>query len=211
MKSRLVIASLLIVALFAGAPAFAQSEGGQPGLEHNLMISAGLFAETGTNASDEFPGAAIRISYGLDSPLAGNWSLMPGIGTGILYGDIVHFGWIGGDPDAMIEGDVFCLARYHRRFERFDAVFGLGPQVSYLLVPDRYYYDANPKHPINNKEKFYRWGISLMPNVVFQTGRHFQWGFEGSIGLHNRMIQYPNMRTGKIHLHYLVFTCGWRF
>lgn len=46
--------------------------------------------------------------------------------------------------------------------------------------------------------------MGLQPSVTFLHGKHFQWGFEGSIGLLNAMRQYPEYdRQGSIHLHYL--------
>lgn len=223
MKSRLVIASLLIVALFAGAPAFAQSEGGQPGLEHNLMISAGMFAETGSSSTVELPGLALRVSYGLGIPIAEKWSLMPGAGVKGQMADFFHSGWfgyIGSGNHSMVMGDLFCSARYHVDGKRWQIVYGLGPQVLYIIVPDNYPYSVrpNPNHenpidPISGQETFHRWGLALMPSVVFQRGEHWQWGFEASIGLNNMMVQYPDHSrlTGSIYLHNLLFTCGWRF
>lgn len=47
-------------------------------LENNIMIGAGLFGETGNQASDVFPGAVLRLSYGLDLKVSEQWSVMPG-------------------------------------------------------------------------------------------------------------------------------------
>ena len=61
-------------------------------------------------------------------------------------------------------------------------------------------------------EKFKRFDVGLQPSVTFLHGKHFQWGFEGSIGLLNAMRQYAEYnRRDSIHLHYLAVTCGWHF
>ena len=224
MKSRLVIAILLIVALLAGAPALAQTEGGQRGLEHNLMISAGMFAETGSSTV-QLPGLALRLSYGLDIPVAEKWSLMPGAGVKGQIADFFHSGWfgyIGTDNHTMVMGDLFCSARYHIDDKKGQIVYGLGPQLLYVIVPSKYPFcvipTSNPekpreRDPMSGQERFHRWGIALMPSVVFQRGEHWQWGFEASIGLNNMKVQYPyhSWSTGSTYLHNLLFTCGWRF
>ena len=91
-------------------------------------------------------------------------------------------------------------------------VIGLGPQFSYMVSPDTYYIDADPNDPRDGKEKFKRWDIGLQPSIVFQSGRHWQWGFEASVGLRNMLRQYPEYSvSGSVHLHNIMFICGWRF
>lgn len=167
-------------------------------LENNIMLGGGLFLESGSQSYGNNPGAVLRLSYGLDVRLNEKWSVMPGAGLRAQLGDIRHFMSKGGDPDGMAMADVF--------------VVGLGPALSYMVSPDTYYIDADPTDPLNNKEKFKRFDVGLQPSVTFLHGKHFQWGFEGSIGLLNAMRQYPEYdRQGSIHLHYLAVTCGWHF
>lgn len=167
-------------------------------LENNIMLGGGLFLESGSQSYGNNPGAVLRLSYGLDVRLNEKWSVMPGAGLRAQLGDIRHFMSKGGDPDGMAMADVF--------------VVGLGPALSYMVSPDTYYIDADPTDPLNNKEKFKRFDLGLQPSVTFLHGKHFQWGFEGSIGLLNAMRQYPEYdRQGSIHLHYLAVTCGWHF
>lgn len=203
---------------WATAPfSYAQNLAPRKQFESNFDIGTGLFMETGNAGSREKPGLALRVSYGLDIALDNNWSLMPGVATKEQVSNFLHsdlFGYDGGDGDDMVTGELFCLARY--RYQLIDgktAVVGLGPQISYMMVPDRYYYDADPWDPINNKEKFHRWDIGLQPSFVILSGRHFQWGFNAVIGLRNMMLQYPyhNLSTGSIYLNNVLLTLGWHF
>ena len=176
------------------------------------MLGGGLFLESGSQSYGNNPGAVLRLSYGLDVRLNEKWSIMPGAGLRAQLGDIRHFMWIGGDPDGMAMADVFVVGRYHFVSDGTRIVVGLGPALSYMVSPDTYYIDADPSDPLNNKEKFERFDLGLQPSVMFLHGKHFQWGFEGSIGLLNAMRQYPEYnRQGSIHLHYLAVTCGWHF
>lgn len=195
---------LIVIALTLGVAASAQ--------ESNLMIGAGLFGETGNRARDVFPGLALRLSYGLDFQLSEKWSVMPGAGVFARQGEINHLGWVGGDPEGMTMVDAFCQLRYHFESQGDRIVLGLGPQFSYMISPDRYYIDADPNDPLGGKEKFEKWDIGLQPSLIFQTGKRFQWGFEANVGLRNMLHQYPEYNvTGRVHLHNLMFICGWRF
>lgn len=202
----------LIAAVLVSVAASAQQNASWKRLESNIMIGAGLFGETGNKASNVFPGAVLRMSYGLDVKLGDKWSLMPGAGIRAQLGEVNHIGWVGGDPDGMSMADVFCQARYHFESNGVNMVVGLGPQFSYMVSPDTYYIDADPNDPRGGKEKFERWDIGLQPSIVFQSGKHWQWGFEASVGLRNMLRQYPEYNvTGNVHLHNIMFICGWRF
>ena len=195
---------LIVIALALGAAASAQ--------ESNLMIGAGLFGETGNRARDVFPGLSLRLSYGLDFRLDEKWSVMPGAGVFARQGEINHLGWVGGDPESMTMADAFCQLRYHFEAQGDRIVLGFGPQFSYMISPDHYYIDADPNDPLGGKERFEKWDIGLQPSLIFQTGKRFQWGFEANVGLRNMLHQYPEYDvTGRVHLHNLMFICGWRF
>ena len=179
-------------------------------LENNIILGGGLFLESGSQSYGNNPGAVLRVSYGLDVRLQEKWSIMPGAGLRAQLGDIRHFPSKGGDPDGMAMADVFIVGRYHIASGKSRIVLGLGPALSYMVMPDKYYIDADPSDPLNKKEKFHRFDLGFQPSVTFRHGKHFQWGFEGSIGLLNAMRQYPEYnRQGSIHLHYLAVTCGW--
>ncbi len=203
---------LIAIALTAGLAAWAQKPAGTKRVESNVLLGAGLFGETGNRARNVFPGAVLRLSYGLDVRLGGPWSLMPGAGIRAQMGEINHIGWVGGDPEGMSQADFFVVPRYHLDADGTRIVLGLGPALSYMVGPDTYYIDADPRDPLNGKEKFNRFDLGLQPSLIFRHGRHFQWGFEANVGLLNAMRQYPEYsRTGSIHLHYLTLTCGWHF
>lgn len=204
--------TVICAALLVGIPAWLQAQPSPKRLENHFMIGAGLFGETGNQARDIFPGAVLRLSYGLDVKLTDNWSLMPGAGIRAQLGEVNHIGWLGGDPEGMSMADLFCQARYHFVLADTKTVIGLGPQFSYMVSPDTYYVDADLDDPRNGKEKFERWDIGLQPSIVFQKGKHWQWGFEASVGLRNMLRQYPEYNvSGSVHLHNLMFICGWRF
>ena len=203
---------ILALAFLASNFAYAQKTVIPKRLESNIMIGAGLFGETGNGANDVFPGAVLRLSYGLDIRLAEKWSVMPGAGIRTQLGEVNHIGWVGGDPDGMCMADIFCQARCHFEYDGARTVLGIGPQLSYMTVPDTYYIDADPSDPRNGREKFMRWDIGLQPSMVFQSGKHWQWGVEASVGLRNMLRQYPEYNiSGNVHLHNLMFVFGWRF
>ena len=127
-------------------------------------------------------------------------------------GKINLIGADGADPEGMSMADFFCQARYHFKSNAGEMVIALGPQFSYMVLPDRYYIDADPNDPRSNKEKFLKRDIGLQPSVVIQKGKHFQCGIEASVGLRNMLRQYPEYNVrGKVFLHNLMFTFGWRF
>ena len=205
MKKTIIATLFLLLSLLTAA-------GQNKKLENNILLGGGLFLESGTDAEGENPGAVLRLSYGLDIRLNNKWSVMPGAGVRSQQSDIRHVGWIGGDTDNMSMADVFVSARYHFELEGTHMVIGLGPALSFMLDRDTYYIDADPSDPRNGKEKFLRTDLGIQPSITFLHGKHFQWGFEGSVGLLNVMRQYPEYNmTGTVHLHYLAVTCGWRF
>ena len=135
-----------------------------------------------------------------------------GVGLRAQLSQIDHFMAVGNDPDGMSLADVFVTARYHFESDGTRMVVGLGPALSIMTSADTYYVDADPSDPLDGKEKFKRYDLGLQPSITFLRGKHFQWGFEGSIGLLNAMRQYPEYkRTGSVHMHYLAVTCGWHF
>ena len=171
---------LITLALLIGASA--RSQGTAKLLESNFMIGAGLFGETGNRARDVFPGAVLRLSYGLDVRIGENWSVMPGAGL------------------RTQDGNVNMLGR------------SFPMSLCRTITPDHYYIDADPSDPRNGKEKFKTWDIALQPGIIFRSGKHWQWGFEASVGLRNMRRQYPEYGvSGCVRLHNLMFVCGWRF
>ena len=208
MKRFLYVLTTILVSVTASA----QQNTAWKRLESNFQLGGGLFLDSGYLAREENPGAVIRLSYGLDIRVNDQWSVMPGAGLRAQLSQIDHFMAVGNDPDGMSLADIFVTARYHFDSDGTRMVVGLGPALSFMTSADTYYVDADPSDPLNGKEKFKRYDIGLQPSITFLRGKHFQWGFEGSIGLLNAMRQYPEYnRTGSVHLHYLAVTCGWHF
>lgn len=208
MKRFLYVLTTILVSVTASA----QQNTAWKRLESNFQLGGGLFLESGYLAREENPGAVIRLSYGLDIRVNDQWSVMPGAGLRVQLSQIDHFMAVGNDPDGMSLADIFVTARYHFDSDGTRMVVGLGPALSFMTSADTYYVDADPSDPLDGKEKFKRYDIGLQPSITFLRGKHFQWGFEGSIGLLNAMRQYPEYnRTGSVHLHYLAVTCGWHF
>ena len=208
MKRFLYVLTTILVSVTASA----QQNTAWKRLESNFQLGGGLFLESGYLAREENPGAVIRLSYGLDIRVNDQWSVMPGAGLRAQLSQIDHFMAVGNDPDGMSLADIFVTARYHFDSDGTRMVVGLGPALSFMTSADTYYVDADPSDPLDGKEKFKRYDLGLQPSITFLRGKHFQWGFEGSIGLLNAMRQYPEYnRTGSVHLHYLAVTCGWHF
>ena len=88
MRKVIIMAMLVLCAGLASAQ--------EKRLESNLLLGAGPFLESGTPYLLGEPGVVLRVSYGLDVRLGGQWSVMPGAGIRIQWGDIRHFGWVGG-------------------------------------------------------------------------------------------------------------------
>lgn len=204
---------IVIIALALLIGASARSQGTTKLLESNFMLGAGLFGETGNRARDVFPGAVQRLSYGLDVRLGENWSVMPGAGIRSQIGEVNLIKVPPGeDREDMSMADVFCQARYHFEAVGKAMVAYIGPQFSYMVSNDRYYIDADPSDPRGGKEKFKTWDIALQPGIIFRSGKHWQWGFEASVGLRNMLRQYPEYGvSGCVRLHNLMFVCGWHF
>lgn len=209
MKNRvfLILCSAL---LFAAHTGFAQEQGARKKLEHNIQLGAGVHFETGSNAkSFHNVGSGFQLSYGMDVSLSDKWSLMPGIGFRGCFSP-QSFLSKGGDFDGMAYADLSLSLRYHKPAS--NVIFGLAPVVSYMVVPDIYYVDADPSDPLNGKETFNRADFGVRPSMTFRHGRHFQWGVEAHIGVLNAMRQYPEYnRTGAISVHHVMLFCGWHF
>ena len=65
---------ILMATVMLCATGWSQEYSPRNPLESNLMVGAGLFGETGNRARTLFPGAVLRLSYGLDIKLGEGWS-----------------------------------------------------------------------------------------------------------------------------------------
>ena len=184
-------------------------------LENNILLGSGVFLESGPRAEEYSPGLVFRLSYGLDIRLNERWSVMPGAGLRGQGGPVRHIGrqYDGGNDDSMSLADFFIFGWFHvLKSEASPAAIGIAPVFSYMIDPDEYYIDADPDHPLSGRDKFNRMDIGIRPSIRFFTGKHFQWGLEGQIGLMNALRQYPEYnRTDTSRLHYVAVTCGWHF
>ena len=205
-------------------------------VESNLLFSRGSFFETGSNSqrylfngSSDYPipfiGTSFRVAYGLDIPLKGNWSLMPGASLRAHTACLIGMFGVGGDIDTHACADAFCSLRYHIDAGKIGIVLGLGPDVSWSPAKNSYYIDADPRDPRNGHPKFKHFGYSLQPSITFQAGKHWQWGLEALVGLRNMRVQYDNLEywedgtclvwvsdvKGSTYFHMIALTWGFRF
>ena len=184
---RIVISIIAVLAI--AVVARAQEKGKR--IENIFQVGGGLFLESGNYDSGNNPGLALRLSYGMDFKIDESWSIMPGIGTTAMIGDIRHIGWVGGDVDFYSCVDTFCDVRFHTESEGSRIVLGLGPSFYFSDQQDTYYIDADPSDPRNQDLKFRKFGFGLRPSIFFEHGKHFKWGIEGNIGLRNMRIPHP--------------------
>lgn len=183
-------------------------------VESIVQGGLGVFIETtdGRIDRDQEPGIVLKLSYGLDIPVAGPWSALPGIGLRTQVADIRHFSWKGGDPDGLTYADAFLLARYHLTPSSGSRIaLHLGPDISYELTKENYYIDWDPRDPLSGKRKYKPWDIGILTGLTFEKGSHWQFGAEATLGLRSLLLQYPNYPTANRHFHTLMFTCGYRF
>ena len=122
--------------MLAGIPAWSQTQPSQKRLENQIMIGAGLFGETGNRARNVFPGAVLRLSYGLDVKIGDKWSLMPGAGIRAQLGEVNHIGWVGGDPDGMAMADLFCrhVTIWFQKGQRWSSALDLSSHIWFHLI-----------------------------------------------------------------------------
>ena len=221
---KLVLGACALLLSFALLPAQGYRFWNGKSVESNIRFYSGPFLQTGSNRNHEvfnfsqhgfhLPvlGATLRLSYGLDARLGSNWSLMPGAGLRAQTGSLIGMFGVGGDTDLLTCADAFLTLRYHLDTDHLGIVFGLGPDVSYVLYQNPYYVDADPDHPRNGLKKYKDFDFGIQPSVMFRMGKHFQWGLEAIIGLRNMRIQYPDAEvSGSTYLHSLMLTCGFHF
>ena len=215
MKGMLIWAALLVAVVTS-----AQEKQAWKRFENNIQLGGGLFLESGKNASEQNPGLTVRISYGMDIRLNEQWSVMPGVGFTGFRGQLAERlkGGLGGFSHAGGLVDLFVSTRYHIVLNRSGIVLGLGPSLSYMALQKQYHLPSAPNEyddddKVNHKDVFNPITLGLMPSIILQHGKHFQWGLEANIGLTNAMRQYPETEryTGTVGLHYLTLACGWRF
>ena len=204
---------MTIIALLTCISLFAKEPEGQKLFYNNVYVSGGVFLESGLNSRGQNPGTVQMLSYGLDIHLKDKWSIMPGADIRIMISDYLHRNYEGNDRDFLGYFDIFCIAKCHS--EEFKAAYGIGPSIGYdclVSPPESYYINGDPSDPRNGLRKFKGIDLSLRPSITYYPAKFITFGIEGSIGLLNAMIQYPDINcTGVIHLHYVAAFFGFRF
>lgn len=204
MKRHLAIAITLILCV-------SQLWGAEPQKpRNNIFFGIGTLLEGGGFADENNPGLTVRVSYGRDYSINQRWSVMPGAGLKYQIGDLPNITKVfGNGADTMISADIFCQARYRTG----SVIWGIGPALSYFIVPSRYNITPTDgqSSSFDNKAKYNSIIPSIMPNVTFPIGKHFQLGLEGSIGFLNATRQYDGLSRDASWLHYAVINFGWRW
>ena len=176
--------------------------------EHNIQLGLGTFVYGGQHSLRNGQLAA-RLSYGLDIPVAGAWSVMPEVGVKLFQEGIFAIGAVGADFDSFSYLDFTLSCRYRTPN---GLILGLGPMLSYTWHPGRYYVDADPNDPLNRKAKNKPFNLSLRPGIYWDAGRRWRFGVEAELGVLNTMVQYPELnRTGSKHIHAIRFVTGLHF
>ena len=192
---RLLLPLLLLAALSINMQA-------QTKVDHIIKVNAGVNLFAGTEDYDGDGGFAVGVSYAADVWVNDKWSVMPEIGLRTQA-----------DLDISSGINMVCAARYH--FQPSGGpiiVVGLGPELMFLTNRGSYYYDANPNYGLNHKTKFKSCSIALHPSIVLESGKHWLWGLDISLGLNDMRKKYPEYNiNGTTRFEYLMLTCGYRF
>jgi hypothetical protein len=198
----------LIAILIAAAFSFGVSAQELKRPEHNIQLGIGVFS-FGSETPFRMDDLSARLSYGVDIPVAGAWSVMPELGVKLYQERLFAGGAVGANFDSLCYLDMAVSIRY-RTQKRW--IFGLGPMLSYSWSPDKYYVDSDPSSPLNKKAKNTPFNLSIRPGVYWTPGKIWSLGLEAEIGLLNAMVQYPEYgRTGNRHIHAVRLVVGVRF
>lgn len=218
-KSEIIRFLLVLVALQAGVAASAKTGLTRKPLENNVQLGVGVYIESGeASMIHRNPGQVWKLSYGLDIRLSDHWSVMPGVGWRVQGGTLPFVQLATGSSAAsMSAADVFCQGRYLINSGKVNVVIGLGPQLSFMTTTDKYYFEdpnIRESRSYSGCDRLNRWDVGIMPSIGFLIGNHLSLGLEGSIGLTNMLVQYPDTEhpvTGNIHLSNVMFFAAWRF
>lgn len=198
--SRLYILFLAVfVLIMPNVNAQDKAEVGKKQVDHIVKVGAGGLLFVGNHPDGEGEVLA-GVSYGADVWLDDKWSVMPGIGF-----------WA--DSEVITGFNLGCGARYHFKASGGPGIIvGLGPELMILSDRGKYTYDADPKYGLNGKTKYRSCDIALHPSIVIESGKHWLWGLEGSIGINNMRLKYPEYNiNGPTRFAYVMLTCGFRF
>ncbi len=170
------------------------------GLSHYLAVDVALCYMDGEiyETFSRRTGPEIGLGYRMVVPVAEKWSLIPGVG---IHAESVAFGYSG--PFLTIQSDLYFSAGYHFGFLGTGASFSLGPNLSYYILPDEYYIDADPHDARNGKRIYKNCNLSLRPEIMFEGQGRWIYGLGMTIGLFNQRNTYEEFTTYNSRAHYL--------
>ena len=173
--------------------------------EHNIYIGLG-----GAHSFEgEDDPSAFHIGYGLNYYLTRHWSVMPGIGYRAKFEVGDYEEGIGSYDCSYF--DVPVLIQYHLSNPRKSGlVVECGPVFSFIASNNQYYNDANPYHPLNDKDIYRSFDFGLQPGIYYQLGKYWRLGLQGHVGLLNLEKDYPG-KSGSYHFHDLTATLNFHF
>ena len=107
--------------------------------------------------------------------------------------------------------DIPVLIQYHLSNPRKSGlVVECGPVFSFIASNNQYYIDADPNHPLNDKDIYRSFDFGLQPGIYYQMGKHWRLGVQGHVGLLNLEKDYPG-KSGSYHFHDLTATLNFHF
>ena len=188
--------------------------------EHNFYAGAGVFidresyywqsvyASSPSYYENIDKGLSYKFGYGLNYYFTELFSLM----GGVAYRREVISPFVamdGGSLDSFGFIDVPVVFQVHLKdSERPNDkwMLGLGVVFSPCIDRDEYYFGDDPtqKDPLEGKAIIKNFYINLMPCVAYET-KHFRYGLEFNIGLHDVNKKYAGLNTSK---KYLSNTCA---
>lgn len=181
--------------------------------EHNIYLSVGKYIGTGTseNRIDKnytVEGLTLKLGYGLNRYFTESFSVMSGLA---IHCDIesAFENYEGGDEDCFSFIDIPVTAQYHIALDCGKLLLGFGPVFGFCIDRDKYYYDADPGHPLNDKSKIKPFNLSLMPCIAYET-KHIRFGIDGSLGVLDVQDTHGLITDSK-HLHNVCATIGVKF
>lgn len=148
-------------------------------------------------------GPELGIGYRADISISEKWSVIPGAG---IHSELLFIP----SPCITAQTDLFCAAGYHYDVEGVNTVFSFGPNLSYHLIPGRYYIDADPWDVRNGNPIFRRANLSFRTEVFYEGRGRWFYGFGLNIGVHNQRAQYEEFDGGNSRVHYFRVIFGYR-
>ena len=188
--------------------------------EHSIYAGAGVFidresyywqsvyASSPSYYENIDKGLSYKFGYGLNYYFTELFSLMGGVAY--RREAIRPFATLdGGSLDSFGFIDIPVVFQVHLKdSERPNDkwMLGLGVVFSPCIDRDEYYFGDDPttKDPLEGKAIIKNFYVNLMPCIAYET-KHFRYGVEANIGLHDVSRKYKGLDTRK---KYLSNTCA---